>query len=689
MSIDELRQQALSLHRAGNLAGAEQLYRTILAAHPDHAPTLHLLGVLAFQDRRGDEALALLQQAIARDPTQASFHHSLGESYRGLGQWDAAIDCFEEALRLDANLFAAHYSLGLLAAQQQDWKGAVAALCEAVRLKPEAAEAHDHLAGVYFELGRREEALDELRRVVALRGNSAEAHVNLGNVQQEMGRLDEAIASFQSAIRLRPDLTGAHFNLGNALRSAGRLDEAAASYRQALRLAPDFAQAHNNLGAALRDRGDNDAAAVAFREAVRLAPLSAEVHHNLGKLMKHTGKLAEAQALLSRAIELDPDYAPSHFSLGGTLLKLNQTEAARRSYLEALRLRPNYAEAHCGLGMVCREAGEFDRAISEFDAAISIDSELAEAHVNRGMLLLSRGDFAAGWSELEWRWRVSGALQPAPGPAWNGAPLAGRTIMLYPEQGLGDALQFIRYAPLVNERGGRVIVACVKRLIPILSTCRGVEEFYPADGPFPPYDVHAPLVSLPRVFQTDEHSIPALVPYLSARGELIEHWRGQLPEDSFCVGINWQGNPAYGGDYWRSMPLGEFAPLAEVEGVRLFSLQKGAGVEQLANAPFEVEDLGSRLDLGDAAFCDTAAVIGQLDLVITSDTAVAHLAGALGAPVWVALPFAPDWRWLLDREDSPWYPTMRLFRQSLGGGWKAVFERMAGELRRLVANASQ
>jgi ADP-heptose:LPS heptosyltransferase len=222
-------------------------------------------------------------------------------------------------------------------------------------------------------------------------------------------------------------------------------------------------------------------------------------------------------------------------------------------------------------------------------------------------------------------------------------------------------------------------------MIPILTTCGGVDEFY-FENPPPPFDVQAPLVSLPGILKTDLNSIPAEVPYLSVPADLIENWRKTLPADGrLRVGINWQGTPTFRWDRSRSMPLAEFAPLSQVEGVRLISLQKGSGIEQLAHAPFDVEDLGSRLDLGDAAFCDTAAVIKNLDLVITSDTAVAHLAGALGAPVWLALSFTSDWRWLLDRQDSPWYPTMRLFRQSVAGQWHDVFANMADQLRHLVA----
>ncbi|MEX0676319.1 MAG: tetratricopeptide repeat protein [Pirellulales bacterium] len=653
-SIEQLHRQASELHRAGQLAAAEQLYRQILAGEPEHAPTLHAMGLLTFQQRRFEEALALLQKAVACDPAQAAYHQSLGEVRRGLGQLAHARDCFRQALQRDANLVAAQYNLGLVCEQQQDWAGALAAFAEVVRLKPELAEAH----------------------------------AILGNLLQTLGRLDEAIASFRTATRARPLLMAAHYNLGNALRAAGQNEAAAASYREALRLAPEFAEAHNNLGTVLGTLGDDEAAAAAFALAVRLAPEVAEAHHNLGTLMKKTGKFAEAKTLLSRAVELDPGHAPSHFNLGGVLFELREWDQARLCYLEALRLRPDYAEPHCSLGTLCMAKGDYDLALGHFEQALAIQPGLAEAHFNRGMLLLMHGHFAAGWPQYEWRWQLpSGAKRPT-GPQWDGGPLEGRTILLYSEGGLGDAMQFIRYVPLVKARGGRVAVICPRRMIPILSTCRGVDGFSSDADPRPPFDVHASLSSLPGILGTELDTIPARVPYLSAPADLVDDWRKQLGDDgSLRVGIHWQGNPTFGWDPFRSMPLAEFAPLAEIEGVRLISLQKGPGIEQLARAPFAVENLGSRLDL-DAAFCDTAAVIKNLDLVVTSDSSVAHLAGALGAPVWVALSFGPEWRWLLKREDSPWYPTMRLFRQPRFGDWPAVFERMAGELERLVAGAA-
>jgi len=290
--------------------------------------------------------------------------------------------------------------------------------------------------------------------------------------------------------------------------------------------------------------------------------------------------------------------------------------------------------------------------------------------------------FARGWPEYEWRWHRRQAVQRNfYATRWDGSPLAGRTILLHAEQGLGDTLQFVRYASLVKRRGGTIIVECQPPLVKLLTGCPGIDQVVAYGDALPPFEFHAPLMSLPAIFGTTVETIPQEVPYLLADPELRQKWRGELEGmREFKVGIVWQGRPEPPWVGNRSIPLRKYAPLAQVPGVKLFSLQKGPGVEQLVASSVEVTDFGPRLDEATGPFLDTAALMRNLDLVITSDTATAHLAGALGVPVWVAIPVAPDWRWMLNRTDSPWYPTMRLFRQTNLGDWDTVFAQMATEL---------
>ena len=365
-------------------------------------------------------------------------------------------------------------------------------------------------------------------------------------------------------------------------------------------------------------------------------------------------------------------------------------DAAEEACRRAIELAPNLAEAHGNLSELLRLAGAFDAALDSSATAVRLQPENAQLRYNRGMLLLQAGDFAAGWPEYAWRWQVAPRPRP-PFPEWDGSPLEGRTILLYIEQGFGDTVQFIRYAAPLKRLGATVVLACPESSIPILSTCAGVDRCAREGDLLGDVDVQAALVNLPGVFHTKLDTIPADVPYLTADAGLVERWRAQLGDQKpagnrpFRVGIAWQGSLTHADDHRRSIPLAEFAPLAAVEGVRLVSLQKGYGSQQLDSAGFAVDHFGDRLDATGGDFCDTAALVKNLDLVVTCDTAVGHLAGALAAPTWIGLTFSPDWRWMLERSDSPWYPTVRLFRQTKTGDWRGVFEHMAAALSQQVA----
>jgi Flp pilus assembly protein TadD len=462
----------------------------------------------------------------------------------------------------------------------------------------------------------------------------------------QAGDLERAEQAFQLVIAHDPTSARAWFLLGATWQVRGRPEAAVASYQEAIRLVPDFPEACNNLGVALHALRRSD----------------------------------EAIAVLRRAIAMSPDYAEAHNNLGNALRERGGFDEARVCYQRALELKPDYAEARHNLGNTLRSQGDLAGALACYDQALAIRPDLASVHLSRAMVWLEMGDFERGWPEYEWRLSCPEfAIPQLPQPRWDGGPLDGRTILLYADHGLGDAIQFIRYAPMVRDRGGRVVVVCRAPLARLLATCAGVDLVVVEGTPIPDCDVHAPLMSLPAIFGTDAASIPADVPYLSADPDLVRTWAERLNlTDELCIGIAWQGNPEYGRDRDRSFRLERFEPIAKTPGVRLYSVQKGYGSEQIIESAgsFPVVDLGGRLD----DLMNTAAVMTNLDLVIVSDTSLAHLAGAIGAPAWVALPFEADWRWLSGREDSPWYPTMQLFRQHRRGAWDDVFARIAAAL---------
>jgi tetratricopeptide (TPR) repeat protein len=423
-----------------------------------------------------------------------------------------------------------------------------------------------------------------------------------------------------------------------------------------------------------------------YRQVLQADPRNADALHLMGVLATRVGKYELAVNFISHAIRLQGKHPAFHVNLSDALQRWDRNADALAAARQAVRLEPTYAEGHNSVGSVLKSLGRLDEALAAFTCAIDIKGDYVDAHYNRALLRISLGDFSRGWDEYEWRWKRPNFHQPAlPKPRWDGSPLAGRMLLVQCEQGFGDTIQFIRYVKQMQAGGERVMVVPQLPLVPLLVTS-GVQNVIPPGTPLSEFDVYLPLLSLPRVIGTTLETIPADVPYLAADAALVEQWKTRLAAmGGFKIGIHWQGNPQSPLEPRRSIPLAEFAPLA-LEGVSLIGLQKGFGIEQIpaAKSQLQLVDLGGELDEAHGAFMDTAAIMRNLDLVITSDTVTAHLAGALGVPVWLPLSCDPDWRWMHERCDCPWYPTMRLFRQPEPGNWSAVFAEMAGELKKLV-----
>ena len=699
---NETLRLAVQHHRAGDLRQAEQLYLQVLEHEPDNADAHHLLGMAALVQSQAARAVEHFQRAVQYNGQSAAFRHHLGMALAAAGHKQRAVEvlrqalagqphsaaicndlagalrevgqvaeaeaCFREAIRLDPHMVEAHNNLGNLLMSQQQWEQALASLQTAVGLRPQAVEVQFNLGNCYQAQGRWSQAEAAYRRAIVLKPDMAEAINSLGRSLQGNGHLNEAIACFQRVIALQPDFAAAHYNWGTALVAQGRPDLAVARLRSAAALNPDSADVHYGLGTALQEMWQLDEAIAAYRRALDLRSDMVLAHNNLANIYQQQGKTAEAIDCYRAALGIDPRHGDC--------------------FCQTVAAAPHVADAYCNLATALHFEGDHEGALACFAKSLEVDPHSPETHYNRALLYLSQQRFDEGWADFAWRLKCKTyPVRRFEQPLWDGAPFPGRTLLVHAEQGFGDTLHFVRYLSVVRRLGGRVLFEAQPRLLPLLK-CSGVERLIAEGSKTPPFDVCAPLLALPGLMHTTLADMPCDVPYLQADEPLVESWRQRLSrfEGVFKVGINWQGNRAYVYDRFRSIPLAEFAPLASVAGVSLVSLQKGEGSEQLAALAdqWTIHDLGPQLDESNGAFMDTAAVMKNLDLVITSDTATAHLAGALGVPVWVGLSTAPDWRWFLDRDDSPWYPTMRLFRQTMRGDWSGVFARMAAELAALA-----
>jgi tetratricopeptide (TPR) repeat protein len=642
---------------------------------------------------RAEQIYRQLLQAIAPN---ADVLCLLGSACQAQGRLDDAAAAYERALGLHAQHVQARTNLGAVRAAQNRFEEAVACYRQALRADPTLADAHNNLGAGLAKLGRYDEAIAAYREALRLQPSHAEAHNNLGVALTEQKQLDEAIAHYREAVRLKLDYAEAYSNLGAALASQEKLEEAITCYQKALAVKPTHAKALNNLGVALMHKDRADEAVQRFAAAVQSNPENVDAWNNLGTAYATKDRHEEAIRCFQEVIRREPEHSEVYNNLGsvllkqaGTQLKQGQFDAAVASYERAIAIKPEHAEAHNNLGVVYSLQNRVHEARDWFGKAIALKPDYADAHKNHAFMSIVLGEFTEGWREYEWRWKTKDFTPRSfAQPAWEGESLAGRRILIYPEQGLGDALQFIRYAKLLEQRGATVYFEAPKPLVPLLSRCPYLALVIRAGDELPDFDCHVALVSLPRVFGTTVETVPADVPYLFPDQDLVASWRRELQAfPGFRIGIVWQGSPSYSADKRRSIPLSCFAPLAAIDDVKLISLQKGHGSEQLAAVRdrFAIVDFGDRLD-STGAFMDSAALMKSLDLVITCDTASGHLAGALAVPTWRALSYAPDYRWLYEREDTPWYPTMRLFKQTEHGDWDGVFRRMADELRTLLAS---
>ncbi len=526
---------------------------------------------------------------------------------------------------------------------------------------------------------------------VALDPHFAEAHNNLANMHKRQGQIAASLAGYASALALRPDYVEAHVNLANTFAGVGRQQDAIAAYQRALALRPSFAPAAQGLATILmtlcgaaqhhHQAGDDSAAADACRQVLAVAPNHAEALNLLGVIACQNNHPETGALLIRQAVASNGQVANYHANLAGALTQAGRFEDAVACCRRALALAPAHAGALNTLGATLSVLGQHTAAAGPLRQAIGVEPGHAEAHFNLACVLLAQGDMSAGWREYEWRWQSGyfrNHLREFAQPQWHGEPAVGRTLLIHAEQGVGDTLQFCRYAPLVAKSGLHVILEVPAPLVRLVQSLAGVDRVIARNDPLPPFDLHCPMLSLPLAMGTTLETIPGDVPYLHPEAGLVVDWRGRLDAMSGSVprvGLVWAGSPALPGmDSRRSLAPQALAPLFTVPGLQFFSLQKDGPA-----APVDFPLVDVMAEVKD--YADTAALVANLDLVISVDTSVLHLAGAMGKPVWLLDRFGPCWRWMLGRQDTPWYPGLRIFRQPLAGDWATVLADVCAELR--------
>ncbi len=614
-------QQALAFHRQGEIAQAHLLYEEILKIQPSHFDALHALGVIAFQTGNPQKAVVLFGKALEINPNAAAAYCNRGFALHDLRQFGAALESYDKAIALN----------------------------------PDYAEAYNNRGITYQDLRKFYAALDSYDKAIAIKPDYAEAFNNRGFVLHELKQFDAALASYDKAIAIQPGHANVYINRGNTLKDLKQFDAALANYDKAIALKPDYAEAFDNRGHALQE----------------------------------LGHFAAALASYDKAIAFKPGYAGTYLKRGNALKDLQQYAEALASYDQAIAIKPDYIDAYNNRGMVLQDLKQFDAALTSYDQAIAINPDYAQAHWNKSLLYLQSGYFDKGWKEFEWRWKWDAFPSPRRNfaqPLWLGEEsLAGKTILLHSEQGLGDAIQFCRYAKMVAALGARVILEVHRPLLNLFSDLEGVTQLVARGSALPEFDYHCPLLSLPLAFKTNIDSIPSSTPYLFSDAKKVERWQVRLGLKSKPrIGLVWSGNPHFKGDHTRSIPLAEFVKLLPAGDFQFISLQKeirDSDKEFLRSRP-DVLFFGDEL----SDFTDTAALCECVDLVVSTCTSVPHLSCALGRPTWILLSYRPDWRWLLGRNDSPWYPTAKLYWQEKIGDWDGLFGQVKNDLIQLFSS---
>ena len=638
--IPKLLQEGLALHRQGRFAGAKQIYEKILQKQSNHFDALQLLGAIYMQVKQYEMSLQFFDKALQIAKTNAAVFNNRGITLKELKRFDDALTSYDEALRI----------------------------------KPDYVEALNNRGVILNELKRFDDALTSCDEALRIKPDYAEALNNRGNALQELKRFDDALTSYDEALRIKPDYAKALNNRGNLLKELKRFDDALTSYDEALRIKPDYAETLNNRGVTLQELKRFNDALTSYDEALRIRPDHAEALYNRGNVLKELKRFNDALTSYDEALRIKPEYAETLNNRGVALQEIKRFDDALISYDKALRIKPDYAEALYNRGNALQELKRFADALTSYDEALRIKPDYIEATWNKSLLLILTGNYPDGWRLYEARLNKEETKKIYPRYsqlAWRGQEdIRGKKILIHDEQGLGDSIQFIRYLEKIHQLGADIILEVPKTLADLANTIRTPITVIEKGAQLPAFGAYCPLLSLPYVFETTVDTIPSVVPYLSADRQKISEWDSRLGlKNRKRIGLAWSGSAEHKNDHNRSIPLEIFDCLFKLP-VEWHSLQKEYRSEDKNFLDSHPEVNQHQDHLSDLS--DTAALIECMDLVISVDTSVAHLAGALAKTTWILLPFIPDYRWMLDREESPWYPTVTLLRQDEERDWKKV-----------------
>lgn len=689
--IQAIVQQALAHVRNHETGGA----LACLLAHPEatahHGFACFLTGLLYVNSGNDAAALPFFDRALQLNPRYAEALEARARIMQRSGRFPEAIADYAALFRIKPPNAEMLYNLGAAYEGCGRAKDALAFYERSLEAAPDYAPASMAKALLLNEGGQSGLALDMLRALIAADPSNGIAWYNCGVVHAGRAEQAEAYGCFIEAHALLPADGRALYGAATALQRLGRLKEALAACDRILSEAPFDFDALFLRGNILYEQRCLPEALACFDLALSQKPRDVGVLCNRGATLREMSRLAEAAAMFDAALAENPECVEGLLGRGIVEFKSARIERALAWFERALAADPSSALAFCGRGLALQHLGRIDDARRDFERALALEPNLPEGRSNLGALQLLLGDFEHGWEGYEYR-RIAGdrckTEQARRWPVWNGEEIAGKKLLVLEEAAHGDAIMLARYFPMLAALGADATVECRPRMAGLLKQVPGV-RLVSAIDPAERFDYQVHLFSLPRAFRTRAGAVPAPVPYLKADPALAGKWGERLKCHGFRTGIAWQGNPDPKIDIARSAPLRCFAALASIPGVRLISLQKGFGAEQIASSGLTVETLGDDFDAGPSAFLDTAAVMANLDLIVSVDTSIAHLAGALGRPVWVALKHIPEWRWMLGREDSPWYPSMRLFRQPAMDDWESVFKQMAEALQPFIAGKNR